>query len=774
MADIQEIYTRLLASRYQERLFSDLLEPEQEGRYDVRAFCPFCEPGGGTGRGHLTYSLSKPLWRCFQCGKQGDWLKYLQLSRRIEFVEALQLLAQAAGVDLELSDNYRAKHQAYTRKADLLEAAQDILSRSLLQDQAAEPVRAYLEARGYTEEDISLMSLGAYSASLQQQLQAAGYSEQELRDAGLLAQAWQSHPLTLLYRDPAGRAIGLAGRSILSREEIKAAGQAPYYYSAKLRKSAGLVGLESVRGEPQLLLVEGLLDALYLNSLDVKTVALGGTDLSTEQIQALQANGTKELLLALDMDEAGQAGTEKAIQLLRDADLRAYVVSLPRPYKDADELVRAEGKWKLEDILLQAEAWPKWLARRLIQKHDLQTDIGRDRALEAALSAYVGIEDKLEARAFSETLRASLSLSEEELLQRASEYSQKASQKASQSFLEASVKHLQALISEQDILGAEIALQESLSGLRQSRGVVAPEPYLMEDLAGDILTLGSGLSTGWSALDNLAKIPQGAITLITARPGQGKTTLQLNLLAHLLKAYPAKAFYFFSYEEARPWLAIKLIMGLSGKVLNPAFNLEAYLDYMRDKRASQPVKEIEKAIQLYEDWTGSGRLIISDKRLAAEDLATTIGYLAQRAEVGAVLIDYIQKIGLRRPESRRYVEIKRVSDLLLDQAVRTGLPIILGAQLGRATGKTSAVTLDNLRESGDLEQDANLVLGLYNEAVEKAEEETPIAKASGKPDQVDLKITVLKQRGGRPGRSCLLNYNMPAYQITDRSGSSLI
>jgi len=768
MADIQEIYTRLLASRYQERLFSDLLEPEQEGRYDVRAFCPFCEPGGGTGRGHLTYSLSKPLWRCFQCGKQGDWLKYLQLSRRIEFVEALQLLAQAAGVDLELSDNYRAKHQAYTRKADLLEAAQDILSRSLLQDQAAEPVRAYLEARGYTEEDISLMSLGAYSASLQQQLQAAGYSEQELRDAGLLAQAWQSHPLTLLYRDPAGRAIGLAGRSILSREEIKAAGQAPYYYSAKLRKSAGLVGLESVRGEPQLLLVEGLLDALYLNSLEVKTVALGGTDLSAEQIQALQANGTKELLLALDADEAGQAATEKAISQLRQAELRAYIVSMPAGSKDPDELVRASGLIALQRQIKQAESWPRWLAKRLLQAHDLKTDLGLDRALESALTVWSGIQDRLEARAFLEALEAATSLSQEELAQRATEYGRRASQKASQSLLEASVRQLQAKAAAGDIIGAEIALEESLDGLRMSRGVQAPEPYLLEDLAGDIQALGSGLTTGWSSLDELARIPQGAITLVAGRPGQGKTTLQLNLLANMLKAYPAKSFSLFSYEEAKPWLSLKLIMLLAGRVLSQAFNLEAYLNYMREKRACQPDKEIEKAISLFEEWTGSGRLLISDKRLPAEDLASTIGYLAQRAEVGAVVIDYIQKISLRKPDEQRYVAVKRVSDLLLEQAVRTGLPIILGAQFARATSRSTPVSLDNLRESGDLEQDANLVLGLHNKALEDAELEGKKLDRA----EVDLRVTVLKQRGGQAGKSCSLAYIMPAYQIKDKKPGS--
>jgi len=497
-------------------------------------------------------------------------------------------------------------------------------------------------------------------------------------------------------------------------------------------------------------------------------VALGGTDLSTEQIQALQANGTKELLLALDMDEAGQAATEKAISQLRLAELRAYVVSMPAGSKDPDELVRASGLIALQRQIKQAESWPRWLAKRLLQKHDLKTDIGLDRALEAALTVWSGIQDRLEARLFLEALEATTSLSQEDLAQRASEYGRRASQKASQSLLEASVRQLQAKAAAGDIIGAEIALEESLDGLRMSRGVQEPEPYLLEDLAGDIQSLGSGLTTGWSSLDDLARIPQGAITLVAGRPGQGKTTLQLNLLANMLKAYPAKSFYLFSYEEAKPWLSLKLIMLLAGKVLSPAFNLEAYLNYMREKRASQADKQIEQAISLFEEWTGSGRLLISDKRLPAEDLASTIGYLAQRAEVGAVVIDYIQKISLRKPDEQRYVAVKRVSDLLLEQAVRTGLPIILGAQFARATGRSTPVSLDNLRESGDLEQDANLVLGLHNKALEDAELEGKKLDRA----EVDLRVTVLKQRGGQAGKSCSLAYIMPAYQIKDKKPGS--
>ena len=119
----------------------------------------------------------------------------------------------------------------------------------------------------------------------------------------------------------------------------------------------------------------------------------------------------------------------------------------------------------------------------------------------------------------------------------------------------------------------------------------------------------------------------------------------------------------------------------------------------------------------------------------------------------------------------RYLEIKRVSELLLEQAVSHDLPIILGAQLGRAQGQQRKVTLDNLRESGDIEQDANLVLGLHNAAVEAAEESE--SAGQGQPE-VPLEVVLLKNRAGVAGRKVVLNLQRPTFRIQDKpAGSSL-
>jgi len=284
----------------------------------------------------------------------------------------------------------------------------------------------------------------------------------------------------------------------------------------------------------------------------------------------------------------------------------------------------------------------------------------------------------------------------------------------------------------------------------------------LEDFEQDILQTAPGLKTGYQQLDEIVSIPQGAITIVAGRPRHGKTTFQLNLLAKLLDRYPSKSFYFFSYEEARKYLALKLLLIWSGETLNSEFNQEAFINYMKEKRGSND--KIEEAISKYEQLTQSGRLIISDQMLAAPDLASTIGHVCQRADIGAIMVDYIQRIPAGISQSARYLEIKNTSALLLEQAVSQDVAIILGAQLSRQAGTGKEPKMEQLRESGDIEQDANLITGIYNGTVEALEE-----GKKPKQEKQDIKISVLKQRGGLSGRSVTLSMLAPVLQITDKA-----
>ncbi len=762
MTDIQNIYSILLARGYQDELFSGLGEVKRQGQ-ETLTDCPFC----GKER-HFSYNSRKPLWRCWSCGEAGDWIDFLEKTKGYDFMMALQKLAAAAGV--ELSPQSQRAYQSYTKKADVLEAAQAYFQKNILQhSETAREVINYLTERGYLLDDIYAMELGAYKdrQALQDYLQQQGYSEQEIKDTGLLTAGFgEDYQLTLLWRDAAGRAIGMVGRAIMPEDELKTKGLPKYKYSFGFQKDQGLIGFSSVRGSEQIVLLEGVLDALYLNSKGFKSVAVGGTTLSTAQLQMLEAVGTKEVLLALDMDEPGQAATENILRRMASSKIRAYVISLPEGYKDADELVRRAGSEAFQQALDKAERGSSWMARRIVSRHDITTDRGMDKALHEALEACLELEDKIEAKSFKNSLQEATGLSDDELESRLEKAKQAAHTRKTQALLLAYLTDAQQKSDAGDITGAEDTLARALREVRISRGIEPPEPYLLDDLIADILSTAPAMASGYKKLDELARIPIGALTIIAGRPGHGKTALQLNLLANLIKGYPNKKFYYFSYEEARKVIGLKLIMILSDENLNEKTNIGAYINYLQDKRGSN--KKIEDAIAEYKELTLTGRLSISDEMYRADDLATVIDTLATRGDTGAVIVDYIQRIPLgRKSDGQRYLDIKYISSLLLEQAVRHDIPIILGAQLTRDKTSTRP-KLDNMRESGDIEQDASLVLGLYTKAVDDREEQK-----GSQAQPVDMEVYILKNRTGHAGGKFTLLFNQPVLKITDKPAESL-
>ncbi len=767
MADIQNIYSILLARGYQDTLFQRLSGQRKREGQDVRVDCPLCGS-----EGNFSYNSERPVYHCWSCGAGGDWLKYMEKVEGKSFQIALQELASQAGV--ELSPQSQEAYQSYTKRADILEEAQKLFIKNLMEEKAdgswGGRVGEYLAKRGYSCQEWLDMELGAYTSreELKAYLKDKGFTEQEMRDSGLFTGGFgEDYQLAFLWKDASGRAIGIVGRPLLSNKELKEKGLSKYKYSSGLKKDNGLIGFSKVRGSQEIVLLEGVLDALYLNSMGYKTVAVGGTSLSTTQIEALRKAGTKELLLALDMDETGQSSTERIIKSLAGSSLRAYVITLPEGHKDADELVREKGSEAFQEVLDKAERWPSWMVRRIFSKYDTSTDRGMDTALEEAQELYSGLEDALLAKSLKNSLIKASGLTEEELTDRLEKVYQQSSSKRAQALLENRLQAVQRMSQEGDLVGAENELDKTLRDMRITRGLEAPEPYLLEDFTEDIISTPEALSTGWPSLDKLAKIPAGALTIIAGRPGQGKTTFQLNLLSNLLNLYPEKKFYYFSYEEAKKAIALKLIMIRSGVVLQAESNYGAYVHYMKSRRASQKTSDskIERALREYEEMTSTGRLLVADNMYQAEDLATVISLLAKKEDTGAVLVDYIQRIPIRS-QAQRYLDIKLISSKLLEQAVRLDIPIILGAQLGRSQDG-SKPRLDNMRESGDIEQDANLVLGLYTpdiEAMEKSE------NGFSKAQKVDMQISILKNRGGASGRNITLTFNRPVLQIKDEAG----
>jgi replicative DNA helicase len=116
-----------------------------------------------------------------------------------------------------------------------------------------------------------------------------------------------------------------------------------------------------------------------------------------------------------------------------------------------------------------------------------------------------------------------------------------------------------------------------------------------------------------------------------------------------------------------------------------------------------------------------------------------------------------------------------VSERILESAKGLSLPVVLGAQLGRpskvqAYKMENIVRIDNIREAGDIEQDANLMLGLWNEykaGEERDKTDNPMTERVAK-DPIELTVKILKNRGGATGDKIPLDFHRPILTVTDQ------
>lgn len=323
------------------------------------------------------------------------------------------------------------------------------------------------------------------------------------------------------------------------------------------------------------------------------------------------------------------------------------------------------------------------------------------------------------------------------LLKQATDYNQQGQPQKALELLEESLKQT-SLVTARELLPAHLSYQ---------------------DLVAAVSKLPQAKSTGYPRLDEFVGFPPGAISLIAGRPSHGKTTLLFNLLLEMIEAYPKERFYFFTYEEPAANIFLKLLNRIAGPDFKPFFpvelglskhtNYEYLKQYLRKGLTDQP--KAEQAKEYLRELMDSQRLTVIDKSLPAEDLAKLITYLPQEGPAGAVFIDYAQRLRTAKGKQDLRTEITQVSRLMLQAAIESGLPLILGAQINRAGVGSEAKRprLENLKESGSLEEDANTVLSVYNEERENLEEGRD---GYSNPRAVKLEIRALKNREGEPNR----------------------
>ena len=330
-----------------------------------------------------------------------------------------------------------------------------------------------------------------------------------------------------------------------------------------------------------------------------------------------------------------------------------------------------------------------------------------------------------------------------------------------------------------DLKGAVTAIEGSLQAIRRESGKDLLPPALTSvDILSQIAETAPAFKTGYKDLDKFVGFTPGAITLVAGRPSHGKTTLLFNLLLEMSGAYGKEGykFYFFTFEEPLKNLAIKLLNRLIATDLSAEFksftelarptNYEFLKAYIKANRTDLPA--VEEGKRLFSDLIDSGRIEVVDRNYSVEEIASLIAYQSQREKIGAVFIDYIQRMRTERRTQDKRTEIAHISDQVLQIAKENNLPLIVGAQLNRSA--QTKPTLENLKEAGNLEEDANTVLSVYNESREKEEDAEGNTYHSQKV--IELEIKALKNREGEVNRSAKLAFDKYTGLISDQTATS--
>ncbi len=714
---------------------------------------------GEKAKGHL-YHYDNTLF-CFKNHKTGEVItlwSYIQTSKGLSKQETLLELARLANVTLPRLKGYSEVKAVIARKrAKILEIALDFCKTQLWIGEGKKTLK-YLMDRGYSEEEIKSMELGFFPSqkNVETYLLKKDYNKNDIYSMGLNTRGFgTTHKVVIPYRDPVGRLKGFTVRAI--KDEVKP----KYLNSSKLRRDT-LFNLNAARGEKDLIVVESYLDALISTLRGIRgVVAIGGSSITEKQLETATRYGAKRFILAFDNDKSGRDGTERSLDLIKKQRLKTYVVTLPEGY-DPDDLMREKGVDAFKKDIKEARSGVKWKAKRILMKHDLETDRGRDDAIEEALVYEETIIDPSGSKDFIDTITVDMEIPSQILESKIKDYHKKKAQ-------ERLISRSKRLFRE----GLRIAEEGKIGSLREfiNKNLIVLKReseyrikrYGFKELERDIIETPEGLRTGYKRIDSIIRIPQEAITIVAGRPSHGKTTFLFNLLLNMIEEYPEKTFAFFSYEENKRKIGLKLLNILSGKVIDEKQNNLKQIEYYI-KGGNNSIPEIERGKERFEDLVESGRLLISDEPFYVDKLNDILAYLKEKYKtLGAVFIDYFQKVKIKRKFNTRQLEIQKISEQILETAKSLSLPIILGAQVNREVKSLRDLTLDKLREAGDLEQDASLILGLYNNAMERTEED----KDEEKNPVVDLNLIILKNRDGIVNENIDLFFNTPILTISD-------
>jgi DNA primase len=395
--------------------------PLQRSGANWRGLCPFHSEKSPS------FFVNEQLqrYRCFGCSEAGDVFTFLEKYEGMTFTEALQYLADRAGITLTKT-TFSPQDDQRQRLLEILNLTKEYYHYLLTEHKQGEKAREYLKERGVTAESIKIFQLGyalpSWDGVLSYLHGKKKYAQADLEAAGLIIQRQTGRPydrfrdrIMFPLTDHRGRVVGFSGR-VLDKETK----EAKYINSPETQlyhKSEMLFGYSQLyqflRTANEAVIVEGEFDVISSAQAHVNNVvAVKGSALTEDHMRLLSRTVSK-VILSFDMDKAGLAATQRAIEVAKPfgIELRVIDFSSLGEQKDPDELSRTQPQiWR--QVVKSSISVYDFFLNAAVKKYDLKTPEGKRKAIDELAPLLGQIEHAVELEFYIKKLSQILDVSE--------------------------------------------------------------------------------------------------------------------------------------------------------------------------------------------------------------------------------------------------------------------------------------------------------------------------------------------------------------------------
>jgi DNA primase len=358
-----------------EAVIGSYLKLERAGN-NLKARCPFHNEKTPS----FFVSPERNSYYCFGCGAKGDIFSFVQNFEGLDFVGALKILAERAGVELEKFASKTTDKK--TRIYELLEATTLFLQKNL---QGETIPLEYLKNRGLTEKTIKEWRIGYVRdewRTICDYLKSKSFTEDEMQRAGVIktegGHTYDRFRGRIMFPifDSAGRVIAFSGRIL--HDDGKSAKYLNSPQTEVFDKSKTLYGYDrakqSIRKFDFSILVEGQMDIIMSHQAGfTNTVASSGTALTMEHLTLLKRISNR-IIMSFDSDNAGAKASERGWMLALSAGMEVKIAAIPKGFDPADLILKDKEKFK--EVLKNAVHIIDFLLDRVISENTDERKLG--------------------------------------------------------------------------------------------------------------------------------------------------------------------------------------------------------------------------------------------------------------------------------------------------------------------------------------------------------------------------------------------------------------